>query len=271
MSGRERPGWVLRRLVRLSACASFLCVALSAGVAAEQVAPASDEAVLRAAPADDAAVLARLQAGQPLEVVERSDGWLRVAAWVSPRRGTYERVIGWIRSEDSAAAPDPAFDPRSPPATAPESPPPVEEAPPVSPPFELRVDGSPALKFALECHDGTRRILSSEGLVPDVVRLVFPAVRCRAEKLDFQGRLRIELWSGRDLVAVAETRDPHDWVRVASDGPWGPAYAEEGDRRVLLLPRRPFDPRLPPFFRGPPTGTISPVRPESDGGVRFRP
>jgi hypothetical protein len=72
------------------------------------------------------------------------------------------------------------------------------------------------------------------GLVPDQAVADARAISCVVRKADAPGRLRVTLLVKEVPVAAAETRAAFSWVRVRSDGPWGPAQAIRGSVALVL-------------------------------------
>ena len=194
------------------------------------------EAVLRESPDDAATVVAPLNAEARLLELERRVDWLRVRI-IGP-----EGREGWIRERDLLAMPTPA----APSAAA--APTPAPEIP--LPQYRLEITGTAALEFRAECLlaqevGGTlkQRFASFTGLAPKQADFEVEAVSCEVRKGDAFGRLTVRLYQDDRIVAARTTAAAFNYVRVRSDGPWGPARATRGGVGLLAVPEGRGGPR----------------------------
>lgn len=177
-----------------------------------------------------ARTLRRLDHTDRLLEFRRQGDWIKVAVF---------RVLdgrGWVRSADVLAE-----------RAIPEPPPPKPAFPKSDQSgderfarFVLALEGTPAIGYGALCRVSARadeeERLEFAGFIPDQVTLEAGAVSCVVRKTDAFGRLRASLFAGDTEVAGSTTRAAFNWVRVRSDGPWGPAQATRGSV-VVAFPK----------------------------------
>lgn len=109
--------------------------------------------------------------------------------------------------------------------------------------FMLDIDGTPAIEFGASCRVAARgegeQKFEFAGLVPDQAVVEARAISRAVRKAYASGRLRTTLLVAEVPVAPRRREARSVWVRMRSDGPWGPAIrricsldAPEGDTSV---------------------------------------
>jgi hypothetical protein len=195
----------------------------------EVLVPRADGIRLYEAPRSTAQVLQELDRSHRLLEFRREGDWVKVAVF---------RMVGgrgWVRGADLVAE------------RALQEPPPAKPAPhgnestadkDASHRFVLDIDGTPAIEFQASCRvtalEEEEQKFEFAGLVPDQAVADARAISCVVRKADAPGRLRVTLLVKEVPVAAAETRAAFSWVRVRSDGPWGPAQAIRGSVALVL-------------------------------------
>jgi hypothetical protein len=190
--------------------------------------PRSDLVRLYEAPTSTAPVVRELDRGHRLLEFQRDGDWIKVVVF---------RLVGgrgWVRSADVVAEREARE--HSPAPSAPhQGERPGDEA---STRFLLDIDGTPAIGFRASCRivtpEGEEQGFEFAGLLPDQAVAEAGAISCVVRKADVRGRLRATLLIDGVQLAAAETRAAFNWVRVRSDGPWGPAQAVRGSVAVVL-------------------------------------
>jgi hypothetical protein len=131
--------------------------------------------------------------------------------------------------------------------------------------FLIAIDGTPAISFRGECTvivEGTTESVEFRALVPKSYVVEGTAASCTVQKMDSFGRLDVRLMIAEEVIAQADTRASFNWVRVRSDGPWGPARGVRGTQRTILFgaPQQPEGPTVPRLVEPPPRLVTPPPR-----------
>ena len=212
----------------------------------EVLVPRSDGIELYEAPRSSAPVLRTLDSNDRLLEFGREGEWVRVAVF---------RMVdgrGWVRLADVQA--ESAVQESQPVEGARDGPEHAGDGE-ILHRFVLDIDGTPAIAFRASCRVVGRREDEQKfdfvGLVPDRAIADARAISCIVRKADTHGRLRVALHSEDVRVATAETRAAFNWVRVRSDGPWGPAQAARGSVALVVPtlsgPSHPESTIIPPL------------------------